>query len=258
MKALRIGLAFLAVLMSWTLVFYYIILYDDGDLSKATPVSIDAIVPGHCREREAARQLLQEGKVTVAFPLLGKQNAVYWQKSKDHPLPKPDSSLFPVEKVYRAGWVHLGVKPKTSLDATFVVSKQALTPPKLCTNYPRHQVFNHVDSFRSVTVKSSLARTVRSFARRHPSRSKEIERLVPPSYWLSLKEDCDDFRSRVDSAMWIRKQDFMHNSMGVQLLSAQEASSLASTCATKAPSVLVQMYLFQVISATSGFISTCQ
>ncbi|OLP83956.1 Protein polyglycylase TTLL10 [Symbiodinium microadriaticum] len=255
MKLLRIVIVATATMMLWLTVFWTLFL---APVETAHPLyapittmpvggAIETAIQTpsgmpHCEHRPTAAEQLSTKDVTVSFPLLGKRS-LYWRK-KD--LPKEDKGLFLLEKVYKDEWYRQGVSTWESLNATFIVSKQQKRThlSSLCSNHPRHQVFNHLHFSDSFTVKSSLASVMKNFARAMPQRAAEIELLLPSSFVLSLREDCHDFKNKVGSAMWIHKQDRTHNSNGVRLLTAQEAERMAANCGTRRPPHgLVQRYL---------------
>ncbi|CAK9064506.1 unnamed protein product [Durusdinium trenchii] len=202
-----------------------------------------------CDRPSAAELISKEAlgkKVTVAFVLLGKRRN-YFKKFPIEELNLEDRKLYPVEKAYKNAWESAGVTSIMSVEeATFVVSKQQTQHLlNLCTEYPRHQVFNHLPFTQPITLKSSLAFALKRFVSRVPWRV-EVLRLMPSSFVLRNKRDCLDFRRQVSSAMWIHKQDRRHNSQGVRLLKPEEAQTFAQTCSTnqtRRPRGMVQQYL---------------
>ncbi|CAL1128346.1 unnamed protein product, partial [Cladocopium goreaui] len=199
-------------------------------------------LPAACIARPNASQLMSQ-QVSVVYILLG-QRKTYFKKFPVQDLEPEDRQLFAVEKAYRQAWEAAGVVSVMSEDATFVISKQQ--NPRLldlCTEYPRHQVFNHLGFVQPITVKSQLAAAARRFAAGAKWRAKEISSLMPASYILRNPRDCLEFQDQVRSGMWIHKKDRTHNSQGVRLLTSQEAQGFAQSCGNESSRGLVQRYL---------------
>eukprot|EP00434_Breviolum_minutum_P005589 symbB.v1.2.004928.t1/scaffold285.1/size239547/2 len=200
--------------------------------------------PDECTDRPTAAELLTQ-QVTIVYVLLGRRRT-YFTKFPVKDLDPEDRQLFAVEKVYRDAWQKAGVQNDNSFDATFIISKQQ--NPRLlglCHEYPRHQVFNHLEFIQPLTVKSQLAAVTRRYAFQHPQRAGDIARLLPSSFILRNPRDCKDFQRQVTKGMWIHKKDRAHNSQGVRLLTSQEAWQFAKNCGNQslAPRGLVQRYL---------------
>ena len=108
--------------------------------------------------------------------------------------------LFAVEKTVRDEFVARGFTLSTSLQSTkWIVSKQwdmgALPGGSTCTEWPNHQLFNHVPGATTIATKVGLANTLREWrdAVRSEEDKAEVDRIMPPSHVMSDRADCEAF-----------------------------------------------------------------